>query len=71
MAELAAVTPIVIPRGRSVAERRLAAVAALHQPRPASTALDVVLGPQCPECRSSWPCATARLLGQWPGETDA
>lgn len=71
MPDLAPVTPIVIPRGRSAAERRIAAVAALHQPRPILTHLDALGGPQCGECQGRWPCPTARLLGAWPGEPDA
>lgn len=71
MPDLAPVRPIVIPRGRNAAERRLAAIAALHQPQTRMTHLDALLGPQCGECRASWPCPTARLLGSWPGEPDA
>lgn len=71
MPDLATVPPIVIPRGRSAAERRLAAVAALHQPAPILRAIDELCGPTCGECKTRWPCATARLLGQWPGEPDA
>lgn len=61
---------IVIPRGRSAAEKRLAAVAALHQPAPVFRPIDELCGPTCGQCRSAWPCATARLLGPWPGEAD-
>lgn len=79
---------LVIPKGRSAAERRVAAVAALHQPivrhTPGSSVRGVELEPArtdlvCGECkvanrsygevvRAPWPCATARLLGEWPGE---
>lgn len=55
---------IVVPPGRSAAERRLAAVAALHQP----VISHIAFGPTCGECHTSWPCATAKLLGPWPGE---
>lgn len=66
-----------IPRGRSAAERRLAAVAALHAPKVkdhgAVRGIDLGYEIVCPECsnrydRVAWPCATARLLGAWPGE---
>jgi len=57
-------TAIVIPRGRTAAEKRLSAIAALHQPVPESILRDYT----CGECRGHWPCATARLLGAWPNE---
>jgi hypothetical protein len=71
-AMLAAPEPIVIPRGRrSAAERRLAAIAALHQPvMPAGPAADLV-GPACGQCSGRWPCSTALLLGGWPNEEQA
>lgn len=62
------VTGLVVPKGRSAAERRLSAVAALHQPIP--DRIYAVLGPRCGECRGEWPCATARILGRWPGEQE-
>lgn len=55
---------IVIPRGRTAAERRLGAIAALHQPIPNQILRDLT----CGECRGMWPCATARLLGCWPND---
>lgn len=61
---------IVIPRGRTAAEKRIGAVAALHQPVPDRYR---IYGATCGECgdgRSPWPCVTARLLGAWPGESD-
>lgn len=69
---------IVIPRGKSEAERRLGAIAALHQPIPEPDRIMVGLGGpryHCGECgdrysRVAWPCATARLLGSWPGEPE-
>jgi hypothetical protein len=77
-----------IPRGRSKAEQRLAAIAALHQPiarhTPGSVVQGIVLDPPetyyiCGECKTAgraydgvkparWPCTTARLIGEWPGE---
>lgn len=71
------VVPLVIPRGRSAAEKRLGAVAALHSPRVLDhgTVGRVDLGQEliCPACSNRydnvrWPCSTARLLGPWPGE---
>jgi len=63
---------IKIPRGRSAAERRLAAIAALHQPVIDGDSTEArIYGPRvcCSACRTShWPCATAKLLGEWPGE---
>ncbi len=60
--------------GRGAAERRLAAIAALHQPVLDTTSF---WGPclriqACvPACRTNpWPCATAKLLGPWPGEQE-
>jgi hypothetical protein len=63
---------ITIPRGRSAAEKRLNAIAALHQPLPAGGSPQVasLLGPTCGQCRGIWPCATALLLGAWPNETE-
>ena len=60
--------PIVIPRGRSAAERRLAAIAAIHQPIAESGHIGALVGPTCRQCSGRWPCATALLLGAWPGE---
>lgn len=75
---------IVVPRGRSVAERRLGALAALHQPiMRMSRGIPGLEAPQpyyvCGECKvsndmgrmvpASWPCTTARLMGPWPGES--
>ena len=68
----AAPQPIVIPRGRrSAAERRLAAIAALHQPvMPTGPAADL-LDPGCGQCRGGrWPCSTALLLGDWPRQQE-
>lgn len=83
------VPAMVIPRGRSSAERRLAAIAALHQPLARVVGPTVVQGMVleqgytyliCGECKTTgryhsdgpvpvrWPCATARLIGTWPGE---
>lgn len=71
------VVRFVIPKGRTAAEKRLAAIAALHSPRLVDHGvvgrLDLGVEYICPECSSRvdktrWPCATARLLGQWPGE---
>ena len=64
----AAVMPrITIPRGRSEAEKRLGAIAALHQPMP--DRYRIFDTPICRECgNSAWPCATARLMGTWPGD---
>ena len=60
---------IVIPRGRSAAEQRLAAIAALHQPM--HDKYGIYRHPICGECDGdTWPCATARLLGSWPGQPD-
>jgi len=80
---------LVIPKGRSAAERRLGAIAALHSPQMRSVSprvvQDIVLEVGynyliCGECTvpggsysdhvvpARWPCATARLLGEWPGE---
>ncbi|SHU29236.1 Uncharacterised protein [Mycobacteroides abscessus subsp. abscessus] len=56
---------IVVPPGKSAAERRLAAIAALHQPVMGQLP---VLGPSCNECHTRWPCSTAKLCGPWPGE---
>lgn len=82
--ETVAETPmVVVPRGRSKAEQRLAAIAALHQPVPRTP--DRVLAIEqvttqwyCSECKQQtrygevslvrWPCNTAKLLGEWPGE---
>lgn len=80
---------MIVPKGRTAAERRLAAVAALHAPlerhHPGSSAGGVILEPPqtyyvCGECKvpdrsygvqpARWPCATARLLGPWPGEPE-
>lgn len=61
---------IVIPRGRSAAEQRLAAIAALHQPVVGSGEVGALVGPTCPQCKSCWPCATALLLGAWPGDEE-
>lgn len=71
------VVKFVVPKGRTAAEKRLSAIAALHSPRLIDHGVvgRVDLGHQviCPECSNhygkvSWPCATARLLGPWPGE---
>lgn len=77
---------IVVPKGRSAAERRLAAIAALHQPIVIPVRRILADEPHeyrtvCNECvipdgygkttRAPWPCTTARLLGPWPGEVDA
>lgn len=57
---------IAIPKGRSAAEQRLGAIAALHQPI-WDARLGDLLGPTCGQCRGSqWPCGTALLLGHWP-----
>ena len=63
-----------MPTGRGAAERRLATIAALHQPVLDTTSF---WGPclriqACvPACRTNpWPCATAKLLGPWPGEQE-
>ncbi|MDO3331395.1 hypothetical protein [Mycobacteroides abscessus] len=58
---------IVVPSGKSAAERRLSAIGALHQPVPAQLP---GFGPSCSECNTRWPCATAKLCGPWPGEPD-
>jgi hypothetical protein len=69
------------PKGRSAAEQRLAAIAALHAPfskdqgalvRDGMT-IDFGRKVICQECsdryeEARWPCATARLVGPWPGE---
>lgn len=69
--EPAVLARIVIPRGRAAAEKRLAAIAALHQPVVVGGGdIAALVGPTCPQCRSCWPCATAALLGAWPGEHD-
>jgi hypothetical protein len=61
--------PIVIPRGRrSAAERRLAAIAALHQPVILTGPAAGLVGPGCGQCSGRWPCSTALLLGDWPQE---
>lgn len=70
---------IVIPRGRTAAEKRLGAIAALHSP--VVDGHDLFVNGHdfssrklvCPECsdryeKTAWPCATARLMGPWPGE---
>lgn len=55
---------IVVPRTlRSAAERRLAAIATLHQP---VTSISDLSGPSCGQCAERWPCSTALLLGPWP-----
>lgn len=63
---------LVVPAGRSAAERRLGAIAALHQPVWDTASTEArVYGPRhvCSACRTNnWPCATAKLLGPWPGE---
>ena len=80
---------MVIPKGRSAAERRLGAIAALHSPQARvvspQVVRDIILEVGytylvCGECKvagrnysdgvvpARWPCATARLLGEWPGE---
>lgn len=75
---------IVVPKGRTVAERRLSAIAALHQPVARVYPADLLYRQQeevvyvCTECKASndvgrtvparWPCTTAKLLGPWPGE---
>lgn len=63
---------IVIPRGRTAAEKRLGAIAALHQPIPSGGSPDVarLLGAVCGQCRGMWPCATALLLGAWPNDDE-
>lgn len=66
----AVIARIVIPRGRSAAEKRLAAIAALHQPVVGGGDIGALVGPTCPQCRSCWPCATAALLGVWPGDEE-
>lgn len=60
---------IVIARTlRSAAERRLAAIATLHQPITSTSDLN---GPSCGQCAGRWPCSTALVLGPWPGEMHA
>jgi hypothetical protein len=73
---------IVVPKGRSAAERRVAAIAALHQPFAQIDPGHGIVADRtyyiCSECTrrnrygdpvaAQWPCATAKLLGLWPGE---
>lgn len=69
--QLVPVQPYRIPRGRTAAEKRLAAVAALHQPFLNDDPLAQLTGRSvvCTECDGRrWPCPTAKLLGDWPGE---
>lgn len=75
--DLTPVTAWRIPKGRTAAEKRLAAIAALHQPmvldHGAVRGMDLGRELICPACsgrheNARWPCATARLLGPWPGE---
>jgi hypothetical protein len=66
MTRPASVIPIVVPRGRSKAEKRIQAIAALHQP----VEDRFLRGHVCLSCSKQWPCSTARLLGAWPGEDD-
>lgn len=79
-----AVPTITVPRGRSSAERRIGAVAALHSPIPRVISGRGIVPDEviyvCGECKMAdryevrsvrWPCATARLLGEWPGEVPA
>ena len=81
--QVAILSQFKIPRGRSAAERRLQAVAALHAPIPFIERGILRGDPDvqhliCGECRSgdslrkhvAWPCATARLIGLMPGEDD-
>ena len=60
--------PVLISCGRSAAERRLSAIAALHQPVPENGQLGALTGPSCRQCGGRWPCTTALVLGAWPGE---
>lgn len=69
-----------IPKGRTAAEKRLAAIAALHAPYQIDHGVirgyDLGTELVCQECsnrfdKAKWPCATARLLGPWPGEVSA
>ena len=69
MSRAVAVTPatIVIPCGRSAAQRRLAAIGAIQQPNVDNGQLGALLGPSCRQCGGRGPCATALLLGALPG----
>ena len=67
-------TPVLeyrIPRGRTAAEKRLSAIASLHQPFATDDPLAQLTGRTliCTECDGKrWPCPTAKLIGPWPGE---
>lgn len=64
---------LVTPKGRTAAEKRLGAIAALHQPIPDRYLPGRAVCGECGDGRygeAPWPCATARLLGVWPGESD-